>query len=75
MPQRNDWSTCDVCGELHERIVLFEFREGLYFEICQPCMVAAQQLYALDAALVAPAEHNTNSVIVPAGEVGSQPRQ
>ena len=31
--------------------------------------------YALDAALVAPAEHDTNSVIVPAGEVGSQPRQ
>lgn len=31
--------------------------------------------YALDAALVAPAEQLSNSVIVPADEVGSQPRQ
>lgn len=31
--------------------------------------------YALDAALVAPAEKLSNSVIVPAGKVDTQPRQ
>lgn len=38
-------------------------------------MCAAQQKYALDAASAAPVEHDTNSEIVPAGEVDSQPRQ
>jgi hypothetical protein len=45
MPERNDWSTCDVCGELKEKIVLFVVRDGLYFEICEPCMVSAQQCF------------------------------
>lgn len=36
---------------------------------------AAQQLYALDAAFLPPAEHVQNSDIIPAGKVDTQPRQ
>ena len=41
---------------------------------CSACL-EKRPTYALDAALVAPAEQLSVSVISPAGEVDSQPRQ
>lgn len=38
-------------------------------------LASFQQGLHMDAAIVPPAEHVQNSDIVPAGEVGSQPRQ
>ncbi len=51
MPEINKWSTCDVCNEVREQVVYFEFRDGLYFEICKPCLEAAQQIFAPDPPL------------------------
>ncbi len=65
MPEINKWSTCDVCEEVHEQVVYFEFRDGLYFEICLPCLVSAQQMLAPDKGQAAVVKDN--QAIAPCG--------
>ena len=61
---RSWWCACDVCG-----------RRYVHASNSALVQTSRPTKYALDAAMVAPAEQLSNSVIVPAGEVDSQPRQ
>ena len=45
-----EWSTCNVCMEIHEQIVFYQSPDGLEFSICRSCLQAAQQMFVPDTA-------------------------
>lgn len=49
MPNILEYATCNVCLEIHEKIVFYQFPDGLEFSICLPCLQSAQQMLAPDA--------------------------
>ena len=49
-----EWSTCNVCMEIHEQIVFYQSPDGLEFSICRSCLQAAQQMFAPDPPTACP---------------------